>query len=433
MISRDRYLQKLIRTMHNGRIKIITGIRRCGKSWLLFRIFRDYLLSTGVEPSHIVEIALDKQKFVELRDPRALYDYMTKKISQGGERFYIFIDEIQMAYRVKMKVDALQVAEEDRGHLYMTFYDVLNNYINDPNVDIYVTGSNSRMLSSDVLTNFRDRGCEVRLHPLSFGEYYAYMHEKHDMDKWDAWSQYIVYGGMPLGVLARDDKERADYLIGLYRKLYYADLIERYNIRDDEILDKLVDLLSSSIGSLTNPRRLANAMNSTFHAGTTDKTIRRYIEALEDAFIFSKARRYDVKGKGYFDYPVKYYAEDVGLRNARLNFRQIEETYLMENIIYNELIRRGYMVDVGAIKIDSGMHEIDFVVNMADKRIYIQSALSIVQPDKAEQESASLLQCRDAWPKWIITGGNALPHCDENGIYRVGVLPFLLSENILGD
>lgn len=431
MISRDWYLQKLIRTMHNGRIKLITGIRRCGKSWLLFRIFRDYLLSQGVEPSHIVEIALDKQEFVKLRDPRALFAYISERISRGEERFYIFIDEIQMSYRVKMEVDAQQVAEEDRTHLYMTFYDVLNNYIHDPHVDIYVTGSNSRMLSSDVLTNFRDRGCEVRLHPLSFGEYYAYMHENHDMDKWDAWSKYIVYGGMPLGVLAQDDKERSEYLIGLYKKLYYADLIERYSIKDDEVLDKLVDVLSSSIGALTNPRKLANAMNSTFHAGTTDKTIRRYIEALEDAFIFSKARRYDVKGKSYFDYPVKYYAEDVGLRNARLNFRQIEETHLMENIIYNELMRRGYAVDVGAIKIDSSMHEIDFVVNMADKRIYIQSALSIAQPEKADQECASLLRCRDSWPKWIITGGNTLLHRDENGIHRVGVLPFLLSENML--
>lgn len=433
-INRDLYLNRLISKMHNGKVKIITGIRRCGKSYLLSHIFRDYLAQQGVDDAHIIEIALDRKESEQLRDPNRLYDYVVSRLSSDGE-YYLFIDEIQLSYRVKRPdVDESQIAPEDRDLAYTTFYDILNDLMARPNLDIYVTGSNSRMLSKDIATNFRDRGSEIRMFPLSFAEYYSVS----GLEKADAWAEYVIYGGMPLAVLEPDETERARYLTSLFERVYVADVVERYGAHDTYI-ENLIDVVSSSVGSLTNPSKLANTLNSVNHAGTTDKTVKKYLDALEDAFIFEKARRYDIKGKAYLDSPFKYYATDVGLRNARLGFRQIEETHLMENILFNELILRGYSVDVGAVrfaetkdgqKIEK-QHEIDFVVNMGMKKVYIQSAFSIEDPQKRKQEITPLLKSGDFFKKIVVTGGNAKPHMDEHGITYMGIIPFLLNKDSL--
>ena len=300
-----------------------------------------------------------------------------------------------------------------------------------PNLDIYVTGSNSKMLSKDVATNFRDRGVEIRLHPLSFAEYYAVS----GLEKADAWEEYLIYGGMPLAVLEGDHREKEAYLSSLFERLYIADIVERYQVTEPYV-EALLDVLASGIGSLTNPSKLANTLNSVRHANTTDKTVKKYLDALEDAFLFTKARRYDVKGKSYFDSPVKYYAEDVGLRNARLNFRQVEETHLMENILYNELVLRGYHVDVGSVRFAETKegkrierwHEIDFVVNSGSRKVYIQSAFSISDEGKRMQEVLPLLRSGDSFQKIVVTGGNSRMHMDEQGIMYVGIIPFLLND-----
>ena len=435
VIQRDRYLQKLVSKMHNGRVKIITGIRRCGKSYLLSHIFKNYLHSQGVNDAHIIEIALDKKGNEEYRNPNLLYRYVLDRMGDVEGQFYLFVDEIQLSYRVKNpNVDETQVPEQDRDLLYTTFYDILNDLMVRENLDIYVTGSNSRMLSKDVATNFRDRGTEIRLYPLSFSEYYAVS----GMEKADAWEEYIVYGGMPLAVLERDERERAAYLAGLFEKLYVADIVERYGA-EDAYVENLIDVLASSVGSLTNPSKLANTLNSVNHAGTTDKTVKKYLDALEDAFIFEKAQRYDVKGKRYFDSPMKYYATDVGLRNARLNFRQIEQTHLMENVLYNELLLRGYSVDVGMVRFaetvegkkSERQHEIDFVVNDGSKRVYIQSAFSIADEAKRRQETLPLLRSGDFFKKIVVTAGNTKPHMDDDGILYAGIIPFLLDGDSL--
>ena len=433
-INRDIYLNRLISKMHDGKVKIITGIRRCGKSYLLSHIFRDYLISQGVDDKHIIEIALDRKESEPLRDPNKLYEYVMHRLSDTGE-YYLFIDEIQLSYRVKRpNVDESQIAPEDRDLVYTTFYDILNDLMARPNLDIYVTGSNSRMLSKDIATNFRDRGSEIRMFPLSFSEYYSIS----GLEKADAWAEYVVYGGMPLAVLEPDETERARYLSTLFDRVYVADVVERYGVQDIYV-ENLIDVVSSSIGSLTNPSKLANTLNSVNHAGTTDKTVKKYLDALEDAFIFEKAQRYDIKGKAYLDSPFKYYATDVGLRNARLGFRQIEETHLMENILFNELILRGCSVDVGAVrfaemkdgkKIEK-QHEIDFVVNMGMKKVYIQSAFSIADPQKRNQEITPLLKSGDFFKKIVVTGGSAKAHMDENGILYAGIIPFLLDKNSL--
>ena len=421
--------------MHNGRVKIITGIRRCGKSYLLSHIFKNYLHSQGVNDAHIIEIALDKKGNEEYRNPNLLYRYVLDRMGDVEGQFYLFVDEIQLSYRVKNpNVDETQVPEQDRDLLYTTFYDILNDLMVRENLDIYVTGSNSRMLSKDVATNFRDRGTEIHLYPLNFSEYYAVS----GMEKADAWEEYIVYGGMPLAVLERDERERAAYLAGLFEKLYVADIVERYGA-EDAYVGNLIDVLASSVGSLTNPSKLANTLNSVNHAGTTDKTVKKYLDALEDAFIFEKAQRYDVKGKRYFDSPMKYYATDVGLRNARLNFRQIEQTHLMENVLYNELLLRGYSVDVGMVRFaetvegkkSERQHEIDFVVNDGSKRVYIQSAFSIADEAKRRQETLPLLRSGDFFKKIVVTAGNTKPHMDDDGILYAGIIPFLLDGDSL--
>lgn len=434
VINRDRYLARLIKHMHNGRVKIITGIRRCGKSFLLFNLFKHYLVEQGIEDSHVIEVALDRREFARLRNPNELYSYIMQHVGSTG-RFYVFIDEIQLSYKVKRDIDESIVAPEDRDLLYVTFYDVLNDLMANPQLDVYVTGSNSRMLSSDIVTNFRDRGTEITVEPLSFAEFHAWS----GGEKVDDWNRYLVYGGMPAAVVEPDDRERERYLSGLFDRVYRADIIERYGIANPYVLDHLVDALSSSVGSLTNPTKLANTLNTVAHAKTTDKTVKKYLDALIDAFLFRKALRYDVKGKKYFEYPAKYYATDVGLRNARLNFRQVEETHLMENVLYNELIRRGYSVDVGAVefadaengKKGSSMHEIDFVLNMGANRLYIQSALSVEDESKRKQEIAPLMKSGDFFRKIVVTGGSRLPVMDENGITYVGIVPFLLDESLI--
>ena len=433
-IARNYYLDQLISKMHNGKVKIVTGIRRCGKSYLLSPLFKNYLLSNGIKKDQIIEIALDRKEFEDLRNPNNLYSYILVRISEE-KQFYIFIDEIQLSYRVKKTgIDESLIPEADRDLIYTTFYDVLNDLRSRPNVDVYVTGSNSKLLSKDVATNFRDRGTEIRMHPLSFSEFYSVSGK----EKPDAWEDYIVYGGMPLAVLEDDEREKARYLSDLFRKVYIADVIERYNVTDSYV-EEIIDILSSAVGSLTNPTKLANTLNTVAHIGTSDKTVKRYLDILEDAFLFSKARRFDVKGKHYIESPAKYYAEDIGLRNARLNFRQTEETHLMENIIYNDLVRRGYMVDVGVVKYaekENGnkaekQHEIDFVVNCGDRKIYIQSALSIADDNKRIQEVTPLLRSGDFFKKLVIVGGNQKMRLDENGIAYVGVIRFLLNEDIL--
>lgn len=433
IIDRERPLKRLIDMMHNGRIKIITGVRRCGKSFLLSRLFKEHLHQQGVTDDQIIEVSLDKKQYESMRDPNALYQYVVEKTKGQSKQFYLFIDEIQLSYKVKRSdVDESQVPEEDHELLYTTFYDILNDLMTWSNLDIYVTGSNSKMLSKDVATNFRDRGVEIRLHPFSFAEYYSVS----DLEKADAWEEYLVYGGMPLAVLEKNPREREAYLTSLFERVYVADIVERYQVAESYV-DDLLDVLSSNIGSLTNPTKLANTLNSLRHAGTTDKTVKKYLDALEDAFLFTKARRYDVKGKAYFDSPAKYYAEDIGLRNARLNFRQIEETHLMENILYNELVFRGFAVDVGSVRfaktVDGRLlperwHEIDFVVNNGSQKVYIQSAFSIHDEDKRQQEILPLLKSGDSFRKLVVTSGHSKMHMDENGISYVGIIPFLLED-----
>ena len=431
-IERKLYLDRLISKMHNGKVKIITGLRRCGKSYLLRHIFKDYLLGEGVSQDHIIEIALDQKEFEKCRNPNALYEYVINHLDGEGD-YYLFVDEIQLSYKVKREdADLSKIAEEDRDLAYTTFYDVLNDLMAKPNLDIYVTGSNSRMLSTDIATNFRDRGSEIRMYPLSFSEYYA----ASGLEKADAWAEYIVYGGMPLAVLEPNENEKTQYLSSLFERVYIADVVERYGV-EDAYLENLINVVASGVGSLTNPSKLANTLNSVNHAHTTDKTVKKYLDILEDAFIFEKAQRYDIKGKAYFESPMKYYATDVGLRNARLGFRQIEETHLMENIIFNELKIRGYNVDVGAVRYAESKdgkkvekhHEIDFVVNMGMNRVYIQSALSVSDDEKKQQEITPLLKSGDFFKKIVVTDGNGKPHMDELGIQYTGVIPFLLDPN----
>lgn len=433
MIRRDEYLERLISKKENGMIKIITGIRRCGKSYLLFELYKKYLNSQGIDDFHIIQIPLDQKAYEDYRNPNKLYEYILQNINET-EKFYIFIDEIQLCYRVKKSgIDEGSVPEEDRYLLYITFYDILNDLMARKNLDIYVTGSNSRLLSKDVATNFRDRGCAIQIYPLSFSEYYEYS----GLEKSDAWEEYMTYGGMPLAVLEKNETERAEYLKNLFTKIYIADIKERYNLKDEGPLGSLIDVILSSVGSLTNPHKLNNTLTSVQHLKLSDHTVKNYLEYLEDSFIIKKANRFDVKGKSYLDFPMKYYAVDIGLRNARLNFRQQERSHIMENIIYNELISRGYSVDVGVVQVSSTENgvqkknnlEIDFIINQGFNKIYIQSAFSIDDPEKKNQEIKSLLHSGDFFKRIVVVGGNQRRYQDENGITIIGVIPFLLDKN----
>lgn len=437
LIERNEYLDQLLAKRWNGRIKIVTGIRRSGKSFLLSNLFKNRLIEEGASVDDFIEIALDRKSDLKYRNPNLLYDYISERTKDTDRKFYVLIDEIQLSYKVKNDdIDESMIPEEDREMLYTTFYDVLNDLMAQPNLDIYVTGSNSKMLSKDIVTNFRDRGSEIKVYPLSFTEYLSVS----DKEKADAFEDYIMYGGMPLSVLEPDEKEKRKYLQGLFSNVYIKDIVERYKLKDDSILSPLVDALSSAIGSLTNSNRLANTAASTLGKAPSHNTIKNYLEYLEDAYLFQCAKRWDVKGRKYFDTISKYYAMDVGLRNARLNFRQQERSHLMENIIYNELVRRGYSVDVGIVELSRiidgkrkmSQYEIDFVVNVGNNKIYIQSALHVDTPEKKAQETFSLKNTGDFFRKIIVVDGNRKIWTDEDGIIYVGVIPFLL-EDILKD
>ena len=414
-------------------MKIVTGIRRCGKSFLLFNLYKDYLLNEGVEKDCFVELALDKKAHAKYRNPNELYDYVLRKTKDDKKRYYVFIDEIQLSYKVKNEdVDERLVPEEDRELLYTTFYDILNDLMGRKNLDIYVTGSNSKMLSKDIVTNFRDRGSEIKVYPLSFKEFYPVS----GMEKADALEEYLTYGGMPLAVLEKDEAEKRKYLKGLHKRVYIKDIVERYKLKDDEVLEALIDALSSAVGSLTNPHNLANAAGSLMKRSTSDNTIKNYLDYLEESYLFVSAQRYDIKGKRYFENTLKYYSMDTGLRNAKLNFRQQERSHLMENIIFIELIRRGYSVDVGVVELvlvkdgkkQQSQYEIDFIVNTGREKVYIQSALNVDTETKRSQETFSLRNSGDFFRKIVIVDGNAKPWTDEDGIMYMGVIPFLLDE-----
>ena len=413
MIKRDLYLKRLIDRMDNGSVKVITGIRRCGKSVLLFDIFAEHLKSVGIDDAHILKYALDDIKMRKFRDPEKLYDDITAKLVDQG-RYYLLLDEIQF-------VD--------------DFSELMTSLIRLKNVDTYVTGSNSRFLSSDILTEFRGRGDEVRVYPLSFSEFYS----AKGGDKYEAWDEYHLYGGMPALFERVSDEQRSEYLRSLMSKVYLSDIVERNHVQYPDEMDSIVDFLCSAIGSLTNPKKISDTLKSIKGKSISDVTAKNYLGYLTDAFLFDSAKRYDVKGKKYFETPLKYYMADVGLRNARLNFRQMEENHIMENVIFNELKVRGYSVDVGVVEsketIDGKRKlkqlEIDFVANKGSKKYYIQSAYEMPTEEKLKQEKRSLLKLRDSFKKIIVVKDNIRPQIDENGIVTMGLINFLLDQNSL--
>ena len=424
VIKRDDYLRRLIDKKENGLIKVITGIRRCGKSFLLFNLFYDYLINSGVNEEQIITIALDDDLFVDYRDPDELSKYIRGKIV-NKDMYYILIDEVQYA------ISKNELKNPDNIRLY----NVLNGLMRLRNVDIYVTGSNSKMLTKDVLTAFRGRGDEVKIYPISFKEYYSFV----GGDKSDAYEEYTLYGGMPLVLSKKSDAEKISYLQNLFSEVYFKDITERYDIELPDVLSELTDDLCSSIGSLTNASKIANTLRAVKNIKVTSTTVSNYLNYLIESFLFSNAKRYDVKGKKYFEYPSKYYCTDIGLRNARLNFRQQEETHIMENIIYNELLCRGYSVDVGVVEIVESHDgkrtkkqcEIDFIVNRGSKKYYIQSALSVSEPSKLETELRPLKNTKDFFKKIIISKTSMKPWTDEDGILYLGLYEFLLNEKSL--
>ncbi|MBM6687377.1 ATP-binding protein [Collinsella tanakaei] len=425
-IKRDRYLNRLIDRMHNGMVKVVTGIRRCGKTYLLFNLFGDYLRSEGVDDEHIIEVALDVEENAALRDPVALSAHLRSKIASGHEQYYVFLDEVQYA---------ISREELKNPDVPPRLYGVLNGLLRMRNVDVYVTGSNSKLLSHDVMTEFRGRGDEVRVRPLSFSEFT----QGFDGDRYQGWAEYTVYGGMPLTLSMRTDEQKARYLERLFEETYLKDVVDRHEIRKLRELDDLVNVLASGIGTLTNPSKLENTFRSVLHSKISSNTISSYIGYLEDAFVIEEARRYDVKGRGYIGSPLKYYFEDVGLRNARLGFRQVEESHIMENVVYNELRARGYAVDVGVVEKrvrEEGRDvrrqlEVDFVANRGSDRVYIQSAPEMRTPEKAAQEKASLLGINDSFKKVVLVRDVVKPLRDERGVVTMSVFDFLLDENSL--
>ena len=428
-VMRDRYLRQLKHWMHNGLVKVVTGIRRCGKSYLLSVLFKEYLVSEGVDEAHIIEVPLDRDELRDYRDAISLGEYVRSKLPKDGKWTYVFIDEIQLAKKVLPKdVDLKRIAPEDRDDAYITFYDTLNGLRQTDHVDVYVTGSNSKTLSKDIDSNFADRGVQIRVHPFSFAEYCAALKPE---DKLTAFSQYLIWGGMPMAVLENEDRLRAEYLRGLFNEVYVSDIRKRYRLKDDYVLSKLIDVISSATGSLTNPHRLKKTLDGMLKAKASDHTVANYIEYLQDAFLFSEARRWDIKGKQYFDYPSKYYAEDPGLRNARLEFRDVEPSHALENVIYNELIRRHCQVDVGVVEVGDRQQEIDFVVNRAPGKLYIQVAYELPSMEKREQELRPLRKCDDFFRKMIVINGYESPRFTPEGIIYVGAIPFLLDETIL--
>lgn len=424
IIKRDEYLKRIIDRKENGLIKVITGIRRCGKSFLLFNLFYDYLIQSGVKEEQIIRIALDDDTFEKYRDSDELSKYIRGKIV-NSDMYYILIDEVQYA----ITKDELKDPENIR------LYNVLNGLMRLRNVDIYVTGSNSKMLTKDVLTAFRGRGDEIKIYPISFKEFYSL----EGGDKSDAYEEYALYGGMPLVLSKKNDVEKMRYLQNLFTEVYFKDIEERYDIEMPGVLSELTDDLCSSVGSLTNASKIAKTLQSVKNIKVSSTTISRYLNYLIESFLFSNAKRYDVKGKKYFEYPSKYYCTDIGLRNARLNFRQQEETHIMENIIYNELLCREYSVDVGVVEIvetNAGERtkkqcEIDFVVNKGSKKYYIQSALNVSDASKLETELRPLKNTKDFFKKIIVSKTSMRHWTDDDGILHVGLYEFLLNENSL--
>ncbi len=431
-IKRDLYLKKIISYMWDGQVKVITGIRRCGKSYLLTTIFKNFLLQNGVSEDHILFYALDLAKDIRYRDPLELAGAVRKIVEKTSERFYLFVDEIQMS-------DEVPNPYNPNGRR-ITFYDALNDLNSLPNLDIYVTGSNSRMLSSDILTEFRGRSDEIRVHPLSFSEYYAAV----GGDKAEAFEEYAFYGGMPLILSRPDEPAKMDYLKSLFSEVYMKDIAERKRVKREDVLSAILDLLCSSVGSLTNPNNIANALNSKRQLSGEDtvaaNTVTSYISHLADAYLFEECRRFDVKGKNYFDYPNKYYCDDVGLRNARIGFRQQEMTHIMENILYNDLRIRGCAVDIGIVygteKNKSGRsvraaREIDFVAAKGGKKTYIQSAYALETEEKSISENKPFSMTGDSFPKIIVRHDIRKRWYDESGVLNIGIIDFLLDETIV--
>lgn len=425
-IKRDRYLQHVIDYMWDGQVKVITGIRRCGKSYLMNVLFRNYLLEQGVAVDNIISIELDLTKDIKYRDPLVMAEYVRSRVEGQDGQFYLFVDEIQMSDEVKNPYNP--------DGKKITFYDALNDLRSLPNLDVYVTGSNSKMLSKDILTEFRGRSDEIQVHPLSFAEYYSAV----GGDKEDAFEDYAFYGGMPLVLSRPNDTAKANYLSSLFTEVYIKDIVECKKIEREDILGLLLDLLCSSVGSLTNPKKIADTLRSKTGKSIAQNTISVYISHLEDAFLFSEAKRYDIKGRKYFEYPYKYYCEDLGLRNARIGFRQQEMTHIMENIIYNELIIRGFSVDVGVVfsneRNASGSYskvarEIDFVATKGGKKVYIQSAFALPDEEKAEQELRPFSLTGDSFPKIIVRRDIRKKWYDDNGVLNIGLSEFLLDED----
>lgn len=413
-IRRDKYLDDLINRMHNGMIKVVTGIRRSGKSYLVFHIFKNYLLENGVLESHIISIELDRRKNREYRNPDKILEFIEAQITDNGN-YYILLDEVQML--------------ED-------FEEVLNSLLHIDNADVFVTGSNSKFLSKDIITEFRGRGDEVHVYPLTFKEFM----QVYDGDEYHGWADYVMYGGLPLTVTMKTEEQKIQYLTRLFEETYIKDIKERNHIEKIQELNDLVNILASAVGSLSNPTKIKDTFKSVIQSDISVNTIRQYMEYLEDAFVINEANRYDVKGRKYIGTPIKYYFEDVGLRNARLGFRQTEETHLMENIIYNELRARGFQVDVGVVPIRvqgtdgtrmRSQLEIDFIATLGSKKYYIQSAFSLSDKAKEKQEKASLLNVNDSFKKIIVVKDVIKVQRDEVGITTMSVYDFLLKDNSL--
>ena len=418
MIKRDSYLQRLIHNMWNGEIKVITGIRRCGKSVLLFDLFYDYLISQEVPEDNIIKIELDQRRYYKYRNPITICEYIESIVNERkDEKFYLFIDEVQLTTKV---------TDVENGGIEVTIYDMLNEFKAYKNLDVYVTGSNSKGLSKDIATEFRGRATQIHVYPLSFAEFYSYV----GGDEREALDTYMLYGGMPRLLALEDEKDKKAYLTSLYSELYIRDIVERNGIEREDILNDILDFLASQISSLTNPTNIANTLSSMKNEKINSPLVTNYVQYIIDSFLISMAKRYDVKGKTYFKYPNKYYYTDIGLRNARLNYRQFDPGHIMENIIYNELLNRGYSVDVGVVSDRTGggniQKEIDFVVNDADKKIYIQSAFRMDNEKKESSELASLMLTKDFFKKIIVRMD--IPHnfYDDNGIFHCNLIDLLL-------
>ena len=431
-IKRDRYLKKIISYIWDGQVKVITGIRRCGKSYLLRTLFYNYLLSQNVKKDHILSFELDLTKDIKYRNPLELAKYVREQVEGSADEYYLFVDEIQMSDKVPnpYNPDGKEI----------TFYDALNDLNSLSNLDIYVTGSNSKMLSSDILTEFRGRSDEIHVHPLSFAEYYSAV----GGDKYDAFDGYAFYGGMPLILSRPTEAAKMNYLQSLFSEVYLKDIIERKKVKHVDILSEILDLLCSSVGSLTNPTKVANTINTKQKLDDKNRisnnTIKTYMDHLSDAFLFTECKRWDVRGRDYFDFPNKYYCEDIGLRNARIGFRQQEMTHIMENIIYNDLIIRDCCVDVGVVygteKDKKGntvevAREIDFIATYGGKKTYIQSAYALKDEEKAETENKPFSLTGDSFPKIIVRHDIRKRWYDEKGILNIGVIDFLLDDTIV--